>query len=105
MDDRLGSKAEKLAASICVPVAFESGPPTSALRYRSPHHTVAFTNQASRLQAILHPTKVLARVLGISVENASAVKLVAPVGDLNGEQANWQSESRRRWLSVIDGAI
>src|SRR4029077_5537835 len=83
----------------------ESGPPTSALRHHSPHHPVAFADELSGLQAIFDPAEVLPRALGIPVNHAPRVKLVAPVGDADGEQADRQPESRRRWLSVIDRAI
>ena len=85
--------------------ALQSGPPISALRHRSPHHPVAFADELSGLQAILDPAEVLARALGLPIEDTSRVELVAPIVDFHGAQAGRQFESRERGFAMIGRAI
>jgi len=62
----------------------------SRARLRLPNKLAIDANQAAGLQLHANALEFLPRAFGITIEHALSVKLLAPLADLDNNDAGWQ---------------
>jgi hypothetical protein len=71
---------------------FDFGVSGQFVRLRLPHKLAVDANQAPGLQLLAYSPELLARILGVAIEHALAIKLLTPSAELHDNGPGWQFE-------------